>query len=188
MTITRSKSVSRSGFVQQRHVDDGERIVADQLERAQARGDGAIDRRVHDRFEVAARRRIGEDDRPELRRDRRRRPASRIPAPKRAAIAAVASVPAAVTPCASSSASRHGTPRRRNWSSTWLLPVAMPPVSATFEHRRCSAGEQGARGSRRQVAYMSAPRYDATYRPHYPTHDYPTHARPASHLPALLRS
>ena len=66
---------------------------------------------MHDRFEIASRRGVGEDDRAEL-----------LPidgavgvehvAPKRSAMAAVASVPGAVTPCASSSASRHGTPRR----------------------------------------------------------------------------
>src|SRR5262245_47556133 len=47
-------------------------------------------------------------------------------------MAPVASVPAASTPCASASASRHGTPRRLNCSSTYVFPVAMPPVRATF--------------------------------------------------------
>ena len=58
---------SRAGFVQQRDVDDGERRVAEQLEGAQPGGDRAVDRRVDDRFEVAARRRVGEHDRAELR-------------------------------------------------------------------------------------------------------------------------
>src|SRR5204862_4657434 len=54
------------------------------------------------------------------------------------AIAAVASVPGACTPCTSASESIHGIPRRRNRSSTWLLPVAIPPVSPIFSIVRSS--------------------------------------------------
>ena len=47
-------------FVEKRHVDDGKRISAGELERAQARCDSTINGGVDDRFEVAARGRVGE--------------------------------------------------------------------------------------------------------------------------------
>ena len=55
----------------QRDVDDRQRRAADQFERAQARGDRAIDRRVNDRFEVAARLGSANTMRPSLRRSTR---------------------------------------------------------------------------------------------------------------------
>ena len=90
----------------------------------------AVDGGMDDRFEIAAGRDVVEDDgakgaaidaavgQPdagaEARDDAQRRPASRR----------------AIAPCASVSASMVGTPRLANAASTWLLPVAMPPVSA----------------------------------------------------------
>src|SRR5439155_12409142 len=87
------------------------------------------------------------------------------PGPNRARLAAVASVPVAITPCASASASRTGTPRPRNRSSTWLLPVAMPPVSATFNIGRGRTGRRGRRGGKpSRLSWPSRPQLGRTER------------------------
>src|SRR5436305_3346826 len=52
---------------QQRHIDDGKRVLVEPLEPADAGRDRAIARRMHDRYEVAPRGGIGKHDRTERR-------------------------------------------------------------------------------------------------------------------------
>ena len=133
-----------AGLVQQRNVDDGERRLLDAARRRAGR------RRWRDRPPGGrsprdrGARRYRRTRSARASRDRPRRRPSSTSAPNRAAIAARRLGAGAITPCASSSASRHGTPRRRSASSTWLLPVAMPPVSATFSMRIADAAERQA--------------------------------------------
>src|SRR5262249_18129946 len=61
------ESLFRAGLEQQRHVDDREPMRASKLEGADARGNRAVDRWMHDRFELAPRRWIGKHDWTELR-------------------------------------------------------------------------------------------------------------------------
>src|SRR5215208_5124740 len=56
---------------------------------------------------------------------------SRIEGPKRTLTASKPAVPGATVSRASTSASMVGTPSALNTARTWLLPVAIPPVSAT---------------------------------------------------------
>jgi hypothetical protein len=105
----------RAGLVEQRHVDDGDGIVGERVEPAQRCFNRAIHRSMHDRFERRARSCIGEDDRTQPWRDRRRRSGAKTSLPNQSAIAAVASVvPADVMPCTSGSELRTGTPRSRS--------------------------------------------------------------------------
>src|SRR5262245_51632571 len=55
-----------AGFVEQRHIHDRERILADELEAAQPGLDRPVHGGVNDRFEILPRRGIGEHDRSEL--------------------------------------------------------------------------------------------------------------------------
>src|SRR5262249_34291571 len=54
-----------AGLEQERHADNDARVAVDELEGADAGLDGAVDRGMYDRLEIAPRRRVGEDDRTE---------------------------------------------------------------------------------------------------------------------------
>ena len=103
-----------AAFIQQGDFDNGDG-VARPFEGAQIRLGWRDTRRDARSLRDRDARASGEHDGPSDG-GRRSRQRQSHPAPNRAAMAAVASVPAAVTPCARSVAARQGMPARRNCS------------------------------------------------------------------------